>query len=741
MPYRIEQAGLGNATPSPLGQRLAEAWFQHLLQPVTILREYRRADLPADLLAGMTVAMVALPQAVAYAAIANLPPHYGLYSAIVAGSVGALWGSSRHLSTGPTNAASILVLSILAPIVALDSSAFLVAASILAVLVGGFRLLFGLARLGVLVNFVSRAVLLGFMAGAGVLIALNQLAPLLGIDRRPSTDPFTTVIGLWRRLGEAQPAAILFGVGAIVVTVAINRFSRKLPGSLIALVLATALVGWLGGAGAASAPGGGAVIGKGLARIAVIGEIPGAIPHPIDLGQAWAFLEGGTARQLFTGALAVALLGLVEAVSIARTLARETGQRLDVNQEFVGQGLASIAAGFLNGYACSGSFTRSAINYQSGARTQMSSVFTGLIILGGSLLAAPHLALLPRASVAGVIMLVANGMIDRAGIRRMLRTSREESAVMGITFAATLLFPLEFAVLSGVIFSLATYLYHASTPRVFPVVPDPTFRHLVEAGPESASCPQLAIMSIRGSLFFGATQHVEDRLLEHLAGHPDQHLLLLRMHGVDQCDFTGIECLETVVHAYREQEGDVYLVQVRPAVREIMQQSGFERFLGEDHFLDQEEAIDFLFEQRIDPARCWHDCTVRVFAECQALPKHLTDLDLPPDRHQPIEPWRALNVDEVETLVERDAACIVDVRQPEEFRTGHLHGARSVPLQHIMRGVDGLPGDRPILLVCRTGRRSRRALRILREFGFQDIRYLKGGILSWKAADRPVEVA
>jgi SulP family sulfate permease len=212
------------------------------------------------------------------------------------------------------------------------------------------------------------------------------------------------------------------------------------------------------------------------------------------------------------------------------------------------------------------------------------------------------------------------------------------------------------------------------------------------------------------------------------------------MHGVDQCDFTGIECLETIVHAYRERGGDVYIVQARPAVAEIMRQSGFDRVLGRDHFLDQEEAIDFLFEQRIDPARCWHTCAVRVFAECQALPKHLTDLDLPPDAHRVIEAWRGLDVDEVEALLERRDTCLVDVRQPDEFRSGRLHGARSLPLQDIMEAIDALPRDRTVLLVCRTGRRSRRALRILREFGFDDVRYLKGGILSWKAADRPLQV-
>jgi SulP family sulfate permease len=443
---------------------------------------------------------------------------------------------------------------------------------------------------------------------------------------------------------------------------------------------------------------------------------------------------------MLTGALAVSLLGLIEAVSIARTIARSSGQRLDVDQEFVGQGLSNIATGFLSGYPCSGSFTRSAVNHQAGARTALASVYTGLIILGGSLLLAPYLSYLPRCAVAGVVMLVAWGMIDRRGIRRVLRTSPAESTVMGGTFLATVIFPLEFAVLSGVIFSLAMYLHRASTPQVFPVMPDETFRHFVEAPPGARPCPQLAVMNIRGALFFGATQHVEDSLLHNLNANPDQQLLLLRMHGVAECDFTGIETLEAVVRAYRERNGDVYMVQVRPAVLDTMRQSGFDELLGEDHFLAQEEAIDYLFETTIDPARCWHSCSERVFAECQAIPKHPAEIDLPPHRPSPVDPSRLLNVEQVDELIETRSPLIIDVRQPEEYRRGHLPGASLVPLPQLMVDARNVPRNLPILLICRAGRRSKRALRLLLDLGFTDVQNLKGGILSWRAADRPLEV-
>jgi len=723
MRYRVHQAGLPEAGP-PLGLGVVERWAGYLAQPVRILRSYRRSQVAPDLTAGLTVAMVALPQAIAYASIADLPPHFGLYAAIVAAIVGSLWGSSHHLSTGPTNAASILMLSVLAPLVVPGSPEYLVAASVMALLVGGFRILFGFAGLGVLINYVSRAVLVGFTAGAAILIAVNQLPTLLGLQPATRRGTLATLISAFRQLDDLHLAALVIGLGVAALTLLVNRFLPRFPGSLVALVAATAVVGWLG---------------ADRLGVSVVGDLPSPLPQPTDLRSAWSFFSSGQAGQMLTGALAISLLGLVEAISIARTIARSSGQRLDVNQEFVGQGLSNIATGLLGGYTCSGSFTRSAVNYQAGAKTQMAGVFCGATLVIAALLTAPYLASLPRAAVAGVILLVAWGMIDLSSIRRILRTSREEAAVMGLTFAATVVFPLEFAVLSGVIFSLAMYVYRTSLPAVFPVVPDPTFRHLV-AGPGIPQCPQLAVMNIRGALFFGATHHVEDVLLQNLALNPEQRYLLLRMHGVSECDFTGIEMLEGLVRTYRKSDGDVYMVRVRRAVLETVRHSGFDEFLGEDHFLAQEEAIDHLFETVIDPARCWYRCEHRVFAECQALSKTPIDIELPPARYVPIDPARRLNLIEVKELIDTRQPLVIDVREPEEYHHGHFSGARSLPLSELLTSEPDLPRDRPVLLICRTGRRSRRAMRYLFDLGYEDVQNLKGGILSWKAVDLPLEV-
>jgi SulP family sulfate permease len=363
-----------------------------------------------------------------------------------------------------------------------------------------------------------------------------------------------------------------------------------------------------------------------------------------------------------------------------------------------------------------------------------------VFVLAGILAFGPYAGYLPRAALAGLLVLIAWNMVDREGIRRVVRTSRSETAIMTTTFAGTLVLPLEFAVLAGVILSLAVYIYQSSMPTVHTVVPDEQFRHLVErdAAPQ---CPQLAVVNIRGALFFGATAHVEERLLDNFFANPGQYLLLLRMHGVTQCDLSGIEMLESVVRHYRGAGGDVYLVQVRPPVREVMRQSGFETLLGTDRFVAQEEAIDHLFEHRLDPAVCIYECEHRVFAECQALVKHPYDAMLPAYAARPDRRLAHLGLGEVDALLTAEPdTLLLDVREREEYGRGHIAGSHLVPLRTLLAEAPALPRDRALVLVCRSGRRSTRGMQMLLDLGFERVYNLRGGVLSWRAAGRPLVV-
>lgn len=697
----------------PVPLRRPIYWREALIyfwRPVEILRGYRLRDLRADVIAALTVAIVMLPQAIAFALIAELPPQMGLYGAIVASVIGALWGSSHQLQSGPSNTTSLLVLSVLLGVASPGTPEYLAAAGIMALLVGLFRLLAGLARLGMVVNFVSNAVVVGFTAGAGVLILSTQLRHLLRLAIPSSPLLSQTLLDVGRHLAETHWPSLIIGLGTLALIVLLGRINRKLPGPLIAMVAASLLVG---------------VLGLDRAGVRVVGELPRGLPPlaRLPLGDL------GLINRLLTGSLAVAAIGLVESISISRVISSRTGQRLDSNQEFVGQGLANIAAALFSGYACSGSFTRSAVNYQAGARTGIASALAGVLVLLALLALGRWAAYVPLPALAGVLILTAYGLVDRPALVRIWHSSRGDRSIMVITLLATLALPLEFAVLTGIALSLAVYLIRTSTPRVRCLLPEDDFRHFAYQ-PDKPNCPQLGVVEILGDLYFGASSHVEARIDEIRARHPEQRFLLLRMHTVERCDISGINTLESIVRAYRERHGDVYLVRVRRPVLELFRASGFYAHLGADHFLGPDEAVGHLFYRVLDPAVCIYECPLRVFHECQNLPKveypAPVHLDLPAGDIPAVAPgelWREL----------RGASppIVLDVREPREFERGHIPQALSLPLPQLLAQDERLPRDRGVVVVCRGGRRSARAAALLRRQGI-DARVLNGGMIAWE---------
>ena len=718
-----------------LGQaRAASAFFT---RPARIFRAYRLDDLRPDLLAGLTVALVIVPQAIAYALIAELPPQMGLYSAIAGAIVGALWGSSNHLQTGPTNAASLLVLSILLPLAAPGTPEYLAAAALLTLMVGIFRAGMGLARLGMLVYFVSDSVIVGFTAGAGILIAINQLRHLLRLPFPSDPDLVDTVVETLRYLGQTHWSSLLLGLVTIAIVwgiQSINRTRRRgklpLPGPLIALVIASGI---------------GSLLQMESWGIKVIGEIPRTLPPIAYIPMADLRLAGN----LSTGALAIAAIGLVEAMSIARSIAGQTRQRLNSDQEFVGQGLANIASAVFSGYTCSGSFTRSAVNFAAGGRTPLASAFSGLFTLVAMLAFAPLASHIPLSALAGVLIVTAIGLIDRAEMARIWRSAGSDRIIMVVTLAATLFLPLQFAVLTGILMSLAHYLLRTSTPRVRTVLPDDRFEHLIHQ-PDKPSCPQLGIIEILGDLYFGAAHHVEERIEHNLTENPGQRFLLLRMQSVEQIDISGIHALESVMRAYRDRGGDLFLTRVRAPVSQIMASSGFTEGLGADHFLPQDGAVSQLFHRELDPAVCIYECPVRAFRECQNLPKNLHETDaetriaLPSLDPKTLDAVPAIAPQELWQALHAPAPPVmIDVREPREFQRGHVPGAISIPLPALLSSLNGtagegaqpaLPAGRPLILVCRAGRRSRRVAAVLTSRGMDDVRVLQGGMLAWEAA-------
>ncbi len=689
--------------------------LRYIQHPVDLIKSYDRANLRPDLIAGLTVAVILLPQGIAFALIAELPPQMGLYAAIIGAIFGGLWGSSAQMHTGPANAISLLVFSTLSGLYAVGSPEYIIAAGMMALMVGVFQLAMGLARLGILINFVSHSVIVGFATGAGILIAIKQLKPLLGLNF-PTGTIVDTVTGTVLHLPESHTQTAVIGLSTILFVIILKKINPKIPSALLSIVLASIIV---------------YIFELDQAGVAVIGELQGKLPPITPL----PILDFNLIAKLSPGALAIGAIGLVEAAAIARSIATQTGQRLESNQEFLGQGMANTACGIFSGFPVAGSFSRSAINFDAGARTPLASLFSALFVLFAMLVIAPMARFIPTSALSGVLIVTAFNMIDREEIKRIWHGAPGDAAIMLLTLFGTLFLSLEFAVLLGILLSFGLYVLRTSTPRVHAVVPDAQFKHFTYK-PDQNPCPQLLIIEILGDLYFGAVGYVEDTILDLLEKNPKQRFLMLRMHSVDHIDFSGIHMLENLVRSYRDRGGDLFMVRVSYTVRKRMESTDFIEYLGESNILNDDEAIQFLFHHRLDPAICIYECPYRVFQECQNLPKRMDLINIHTlDEPQtlackmiaPQDLWAAIN------LKNGERPFVIDVREPREFGSGHVPEAHSLPLAHIIGNELAPLPAKDIVIVCRSGRRSRRAALVLQEHGYEKLSILEGGMVAWEA--------
>lgn len=401
-------------------RRFLPPWVDHLGQ----------VALRRDVQAGLTGALIVLPQGIAYASIAGLPPEFGLYCAIGPTIVAALFGSSWHMVSGPTAAISIVVFSVLTPLATPGSPDYVMQALTLGFLTGMIQFAVGLARLGRLAHFISHSVVVGFTTGAACLIATSQLKHFFGLAAFSASGFFSQIALTLEQLPSANLHAVAVGTTAFVVSLVAQRIDRRLPHMIFGMVSSGLLAAWLGG-------------------VSTVDPIPAALPRlslpSFDIAH-W--------HHLFSSASIIAILGLTEAIAIARSLALRSGQVIAGNQEIIGQGLSNIAGSFLSAYPSSGSFTRSGLNLDAGAQTPLAAVFSSVFLVAALLFVANWITYLPMPAMAGVLFLVAWGLVDRQEIRRVLEGPRHELVTFLATFLSTLLVQLEYAVFIGIGISL-----------------------------------------------------------------------------------------------------------------------------------------------------------------------------------------------------------------------------------------------------------------------------------------------
>jgi len=521
--------------------------------------------LKADIIAGITVALVLIPQSMAYAQLAGLPPQIGLYGAFLVPIVAALFGSSRQLHNGPVAIISLMTAAALIPL-GLPVEQYIAYAAMLAVLAGIIQVVLGLLRLGMMVDFLSHPVVIGFTNAAAIVISSLQLGKMLGIDSPSGDHLYETIWSLIQAIpSQTHMVTLLMGGGSLLSLFLFKKFAPRLPGILLTVVIATVVSYVTDFAGH-----GGKIVGvidKGL---------PAFVIPTINYDHL---------PKLIMPAFIIALLSFVEAFSIAKAVASKTRQHLSADQEMVGKGLANLVAGISQGYAVSGSFSRTAVAFEAGAKTGFTAIVSGIIVGLTLLFLTPLLYHLPVTTLAAVIIVAVIGLIHFQPFKHAWRVNPHDGFVAFVVFVTTLYFAphLEWGIFIGVGLSLCFYIYRTMSPHFAEVAMDEdgVYRDAHIFGMETS--PTLAIFRYDGDLYFANAGYLEKRLLNAVADKPRLKVLVLDLEAVDQIDATGEEMLTHMSQWLEEAGIELYITRPKFKVTDALKRSGLYEVIGEEH--------------------------------------------------------------------------------------------------------------------------------------------------------------
>jgi len=569
------------------------------------LKGYTLKDLLRDAVAGITVSAVYVPQAMAYAMLAGMPPIHGLYVAFIATVVASLFGSSRFLNTGPVAMTCLLSASVLYGLnLEPQTEPWIKYMALLAFMVGIIRLTVGLLKLGFVVDLISNSVVVGFTSAGALVIALSQLGHLLGYPLTKSTQIFDVLIDLFAKLEQTNPYTLGVGLLAFGVILLSKRISPYLPGALLAVVI-TSLVVYHFKLYEAGVP--------------VVGEVPRGLPEPepppFDLDAM---------SRMWGGAMVVAFFGLIEAVAIAKTLAIRAGDRWDPNRELIGQGLANVAVSFFKGFPAGGSFSRSSLNFALGSKTPLASIFSGLLVGLTLFFAAPAFYYLPKASLASIVLSAVINLIRPQEIVRLYRINKIDGWVAGLTFLSVFFMDLWVAITLGVVLSLGSFVYKTMYPRIVVLTRDPRTRTFVDAQKSDLpQCPQILFVKPNTSVYFGNAQYVYDSILslveEELKRGRPLKFVLIDMEAVNYLDATGAETLVRLVKDLESLGVEVAFANLSCEVYEILERAGFVEAVKEELVFEAKgQAIGELVK-RVDHEYCRKECPYEVFDECRSI--------------------------------------------------------------------------------------------------------------------------
>ena len=523
----------------------------------------------ADFMAGLTVSLLLIPQAMAYAQLAGLPPHYGLYAAFLPVMIGAIFGWCSQLHTGPVAMTSLLTFSVVSqiPDLADDPERILHAVLFLSFLSGLIQLSFGIFRLSVFVNFLSHPVVAGFTTAGALIIAASQLPQLIGVSLEKKGSLLMEMLELVLNLGKVHLPTFIMGVASIILILFLKKIMPKFPGVIFTVLLSIGVSYFLDFHGRMGG--------------AIVGHIPKGLP-PLD----FPLFDWSIAGDLFGGAMMISLIGFMEVLATSKAISAKTKKKLDFNQEMIGQGMAKIVGSFFQSFPVSGSFSRSALNLYAGARTGMSSIFAGLFVLLALYFLTPLLFYLPNTTLAAVIIAAVSGLMDFKMFPRTWKLSRFDGITAIVTFVSSIVLApnVSEGVIIGVCLSIAFHLYGLMKPHFAMLAKhsDGTFR---DAGRHHLEIDRdILVFRFEGNLVFANASHFEEKILEAIASNRDAKALILQADGINELDATGEVTLRQLIKDLRKHGVQVAISEAKWRVLELLERSGFHEVLPKENF-------------------------------------------------------------------------------------------------------------------------------------------------------------
>ena len=568
---------------------------------LTWFKGYQISFFSKDVTAGLTVAVVLIPQAMAYAMLAGMPPVYGLYAAAVTPVIGALWGSLRQLATGPIAIMSLLVLTTLTPLAEPGSTQFIELSFLLAFMVGALYLIIGLFKIGIVMSFVSHSAVKGFTSAAAIIIIATQLPNFLGLSVSRHEYIFPMLLEIAKSLFLLHIPTFLLGLLAFGIIYGIKMFKPNFPSGLIGLVVTTVLV---------------AVFELHQKGISIIGESPSGLPH-----FHIPHFDFEIISSLIGPAVVIALVSFAETYSVGKAISAQTKQKVDVDQEFIGQGLANIIGSFFQCYPVSGSFSRTAINYATGGKTGLSSVISGLSVVLALLFLTPLFTYIPRTALAALIISAVLLLFNPKEVFALWKMNRHDGIVAATVFVLALLTKPDYALLIGVMISLMFFLWKTMHPRIVRITKDPYLNMFVNADAhDKPSCPQILQLRSDNVIYFANAEYTVEHILERLNEHPTETIfLLLDFEAIGFIDITGVDELRVLHDEVKERGVRLAIMDVHLPVMDVFKSSGFIKELEPGLLIENRgEAISILF-QYIDHKYCKDVCPYRLFYECSTV--------------------------------------------------------------------------------------------------------------------------